>query len=128
MIDILSTLEPRLPVEWAPLTEVDPELLALTGTWYWGPAPRALKLHHDGWISLTTLVGTGGRASRLRPTGKDTWVGLDGYYAGETLRVVRRAAGSVSHLDLATFIFTREPYDVTAEIPGGVDPDGWRAL
>jgi hypothetical protein len=83
---------------------------------------------HDGWISLTPLTGGGGRASRFRPTGKETWVGLDGYYAGETLRVVRRADGSVSHLDLATFIFSREPYDVTAEIPGGVDPEGWRAL
>jgi CubicO group peptidase (beta-lactamase class C family) len=128
LIDIVATLEPPLPGEWAPLPEVDPELLALTGPWYWGPAPRALRLMHDGWISLAPLAGPGGRASRFRPTGKDTWVGLDGYYAGETLRAVRRGDGSVSHLDLATFIFTREPYEVTAEIPGGVDPEGWRAL
>ncbi|REH48652.1 CubicO group peptidase (beta-lactamase class C family) [Kutzneria buriramensis] len=125
LIDIVGTLEPQLPAEWAPLTEVDPELLALTGTWYWGPAGRSLRLLRDGWISLTPIAG-GGRASRFRPVGRETWIGLDGYYAGETLRVVRRPDGSLSHLDLATFIFTREPYDPSAEIPGGVDPDGWQ--
>ncbi|WP_211771746.1 serine hydrolase domain-containing protein [Kutzneria sp. CA-103260] len=127
LIDIVSTLEPRLPAEWRPLPAVDQELLALTGTWYWGPAPRSLRLMHDGWISLTPIA-SGGRGSRFRPTGKDTWIGLDGYYAGETLRIVRRADGSISHLDVCTFVFSREPYDVTAEIPGGVDPNGWRAL
>lgn len=127
LIDIVSTLEPRPPAEWRPLPEVDQELLAMTGTWYWGPAPRSLRLMRDGWISLTPIAAAG-RGSRFRPTGKDTWIGLDGYYDGETLRVVRRADDSISHLDLATFIFSREPYDVTAEIPGGVDPNGWRAL
>jgi hypothetical protein len=32
----------------------------------------------------------------------------------------------VSHLDLGTFVFTRQPYDPAAPIPGGVDPAGWR--
>ena len=39
-----------------------------------------------------------------------------------------RPDGAVSHLDLATFLFSREPYDAAAEIPGGVDPNGWQAL
>jgi hypothetical protein len=47
-------------------------------------------------------------------------VGLDGYFAGETLRI----AGD--HLDLDTFIFTRAPYDPEAPVPGGVDERGWR--
>ncbi|MFQ6271591.1 serine hydrolase domain-containing protein [Kutzneria viridogrisea] len=124
LIDILATSEPRLPAEWAPLTEYDPELLAMTGTWYWGPAARSLKLMPGGWINLAP-IGVGGRASRFRPEPDGTWIGLDGYYAGETLRVVRHADGSIRHLDLATFIFTRTPYDPSAEIPGGVDPSGW---
>jgi len=38
---------------------------------------------------------------------------------GEELRVVRNDDGSINHLDLATFILTRIPYDPAAPIPGG---------
>jgi D-alanyl-D-alanine carboxypeptidase len=44
----------------------------------------------------------------------------DRYHAGETLHVVRRDDGSVSHLECATFVYTRTPYDPQAPIPGGV--------
>jgi hypothetical protein len=37
--------------------------------------------------------------------------------------VVRRPDGSVSHLDVATFIYTRTPYDPDVPAPGG-HPDG----
>ena len=67
-----------------------------------------------------------GRGARFEAAGPDAWVGLDGYYTGEPLRVVRRGDGSVSHLDLASFRFTRTPYDPTADVPGGVDEQGWR--
>jgi CubicO group peptidase (beta-lactamase class C family) len=125
LVDILATSEPRLPAEWSPSSEADPNLVALTGTWYWGPAPRMLRLLPGGWLSLTPAAA-GGRASRFRPERDGTWTGLDGYYAGETLRIVRRNDGEISHLDLATFVFTRTPYDPEAEIPGGVDPKGWQ--
>ena len=69
----------------------------------------------------------GGRSSEFRPSGPDVWVGLDNYYAGERLQVVRDAAGRPRHLDVATFVYTRQPYEVGAAIPGGVDPMGWRA-
>ena len=67
-----------------------------------------------------------GRGSRFRRVGEDLWEGLDGYHTGEPLRVVRRADGAVSHLDLASFRFTRTPYDPEADVPGGVDDLGWR--
>ena len=66
-----------------------------------------------------------GRGSRFRRVGDDLWEGLDGYHTGEPLRVVRRADGTVSHLDLASFRFTRTPYDPEADVPGGVDDLGW---
>jgi CubicO group peptidase (beta-lactamase class C family) len=126
--DLIRTVderEPVLPTEWTPLPTVNPDLLALTGPWHWGPTPYTLKLHANQWLELVPTNGTG-RGSRFRPTGDGTWVGLDAYYAGETLKVVRDPAGEVSHLDLATFVFTREPYAPTDPIPGGVDPHGWR--
>lgn len=126
VVDLISTAderEPKLPAEWEP-SEVDRSLLALTGLWHWGPTPYHLRLIPGGMFDLSPV--NNGRASRFRRTGPDEWIGLDGYYAGETLRVGRSADGTPSHLDLTTFIFTRTPYDPAAPIPGGVDEAGWR--
>jgi CubicO group peptidase (beta-lactamase class C family) len=125
LITLTEEHEPLLPNEWQPST-VDSKLLSLTGLWHWGPTAYHLRLLSDGWFSLAPAEGNG-RSSRFRPLGEDTWVGLDGYYAGEKLRVGRNADGAPNHLDLVTFIFTRTPYDPSAPIPGGVDDGGWRS-
>jgi hypothetical protein len=52
-------------------------------------------------------------------SGTDEYRGANGYFAGETLRVVRRGSGEISHLEVVTFILTRVPYDPEAPIPGG---------
>lgn len=125
LINLVEELEPALPAEWEPMAEADPELLSLTGLWHWGPTPYLLRLLPEGWLRLAPVSGVG-RQSRFRPEGRDTWTGLDGYYAGETLVLHRDAAGAPSHFDLATFVFTREPYGTPDAIPGGVDETGWR--
>ncbi|WP_344476222.1 serine hydrolase domain-containing protein [Nonomuraea monospora] len=117
LLDILDRYEPRLPDEWRPVP-ADPGLLALTGLWHWGPKAYTLRLLPERGLSLEP-VGGAGRASRFVPQDDGTWLGLDGYYAGETLRV------AADHLDLNTFIFTRTPYDPDAPVPGGTD--GWHA-
>ncbi|MFE6052725.1 serine hydrolase domain-containing protein [Kitasatospora sp. NPDC056446] len=127
LITITAGHEPRLPEPWRPLPEVDRELLELTGPWYWGAAPNTLRLRADRVLELAPLAG-GGRGSRFRPEPDGTWTGLDNYYAGETLRVVRAADGTVGHLDVGSFVFTREPYGPADAVPGGVDPEGWRAM
>ena len=72
-----------------------------------------------GKLHLGPLPGRTGRASRFEQR-DGAWVGLDGYYAGETLRI------ATDHLDVGSFIFTRTPYDPAAPVPGGVDEAGWR--
>ena len=96
--------------------------IELVGTWHWGASTTTARL-----VGEDLVLGEPGtaRGSRFRRTGQDTWVGLDSYHTGEPLRVVRRADGTVSHLDLASFRFTRTPYDPTADVPGGVDDLGW---
>ncbi|CAL9475264.1 D-aminopeptidase [Streptomyces sp. enrichment culture] len=126
LLGIVAEREPSFPEPWRPRSQADPELLALAGPWYWGPAAFALRVREGRALELVP-VGGAGRASRFRPEADGTWTGLNGYYAGETLRVVRGADGSVSHLDLGTFVFTRTPYDPDAPVPGGADPRGWRA-
>ena len=126
LIAMADDHEPPLPAEWRP-APVDPALLELTGLWHWGPAPYHLRILPNGWLDLSPAVGTG-RASRFRPLGDDRWLGLDGYYAGETLTVGRDSDGRPHYLDLATFVFTRTPYNPTAPVPGGVDAAGWQPM
>ncbi|MEV0446606.1 serine hydrolase domain-containing protein [Streptomyces sp. NPDC050600] len=129
LVRIVAEAEPRLPKPWRPLpeAEVDEELLALTGPWYWGTYAYGLRVGAGRGVTLEPLRGVGRRATfRALPEGG--WIGLDGYYAGETLRAVRRPDGSVSHLDLGSFVFTREPYGPEDAVPGDVDEAGWRGL
>jgi hypothetical protein len=128
LVGIVAEREPRIPELWRPLAEVDGALLELTGPWFWGPSGYTLRLEADRHFQLVVLSGTGSRNARFRPADDGTWVGLNGYFAGETLRPVRDDAGRLSHLDIGSFVFTREPYDLDAPIPGGVDPDGWGSL
>ncbi|MFI1181515.1 serine hydrolase domain-containing protein [Streptomyces sp. NPDC020799] len=125
LVDTVARNEPRIPETWRPLGEVDSTLLELTGPWYWGAAPFALRLRADRGLELTPLSGTG-RGSRFRAEDDGTWTGLDAYYAGETLTVVRNAEYAVSHLDVGTFVLTREPYEQGDAVPGGVGKAGWR--
>jgi hypothetical protein len=90
----------------------------MLGPWFWGPSPYVLRAIPGGLLHLGGL-GRPGRSSRFRPRPDGTWVGLDGYFAGETLRLDTDA------LNLATFVFTRTPYDPAAPVPGGVDAAGW---
>ncbi|MFC9467893.1 serine hydrolase domain-containing protein [Streptomyces coelicoflavus] len=127
LVRIVAEAEPRIPEPWRPLRDVDSSVLELAGQWYWGTHAFALRLTADGGVSLGPLSGEG-RRSRFRANGDGTWTGLEGYYAGELLGAVRRTDGTVSHLDLGSFVFTRQPYEEGAGVPGGVDPEGWRGI
>ncbi|MGZ3116551.1 serine hydrolase domain-containing protein [Streptomyces sp. H62] len=127
LVRIVAEAEPRIPEPWRPSAEADAAVLELAGQWYWGTHAFALRLTPDGGVSLEPLAGFG-RRSRFRLNGDGTWTGLEGYYAGELLRAVWRPDGTVSHLDLGSFVFTRQPYDEGAPVPGGVHPEGWRGI
>lgn len=115
----LRAAEPLIVEPWS--SEPSPVALECLGVWFWGVSPCVLRAVAGGRLHLGPLPGRGGRASRFdrRPDGR--WIGLDGYYAGETLRIAE------DHLNLGTFIFTRAPYDPVAPVPGGVDGSGWHS-
>ena len=125
LVDIVAENEPRLPERWKPQPGIGPELLALTGLWYWGPRATVLRVLSPEMLELTPASGRG-RASRFRASGDGTWIGLDGYYTGETLRLVPAAGGVAGHLDLGTFIFTREPYGPGSPVAARPHEDGWQ--
>ncbi len=126
LLGILRTAEPRVVPAWRPLSAREPAgepaPLDLLGPWFWGPRPQLLVQGADGLLELRGLAGAS-RESRFRPTGPDTWVGLEGYWAGERLVVVRDADGAPGHLDVGSFTLTRTPYE-PGPTPGGV-ADGW---
>jgi CubicO group peptidase (beta-lactamase class C family) len=114
----LRAAEPRVVEPWRPAAPPVP--LDRLGVWFWGPSPYVLRATGSDLLHLGPLPGRSGRASRFAARDDGTWCGLDGYFAGETLRLAD------DHLDLGTFVFTRTPYDPGAPVPGGVDERGWR--
>jgi CubicO group peptidase (beta-lactamase class C family) len=112
-----GTAEPGPVQPWRPTQTVPPPVVPVLGVWFWGNTAVELRWHNDE-LQLRDL-----RSAELSDTFElrgDRLVGTSGYHRGETLHVVRRDDGSVSHLDCATFIYTRVPYDPSTPIPGGV--------
>jgi D-alanyl-D-alanine carboxypeptidase len=125
LVTIVTTNEPKIPDPWKPLSTVEPELLELAGPWFWGPQAYALHLPASGELDLAPLTGAGGRGTRFKRNENGLWAGQSGYFHGEILTPVRDADGRLSHLDLGSFMLTREPYDPGAPIPGGVPEKPW---
>lgn len=114
LLEELEQWEPSLPVAWTPNETVSAELADILGVWHWGARPVVFACEAGDLVVRARGVETwrfGVRDARI--------IGTRGYHSGEQLHVVRRSDGSVSHLDVGTFILTREPYEVGAPIPGG---------
>jgi CubicO group peptidase (beta-lactamase class C family) len=121
LMAILADREPIAPEPWSADSD-QTSVLELTGEWYWGTAAFTMSATRDGYLVLGE-PGEGRGCRFKRAAG--AWAGLDGYYSGEKLTVVRDGSDRVSHLDLGSFRLTRTPYDPSADVPGGVDPAGW---
>jgi CubicO group peptidase (beta-lactamase class C family) len=124
MLTTVREHEPHVVPAWQPLAFIDEDDLSLVGPWYWGTTPFGLRLNTDGELELLNLFG-GGRGASFRRRDDGSWVGLNGYHAGEPLRPVLDDDGRLIALDLGSFVFTRTPYDPAAPVPGGTHPEGW---
>src|SRR5699024_3831632 len=124
--DVLDEFEPRLPGTWVSQSAVLADRLAPTVAWFWGASERRRRVRPDGRLRPDRASGKLSGA-RTRPTREATWVGLQGYFRGERLRVSRDAEGTPRYLDIATFVLTRRPYEPGDVVPGGLDEGGWPA-
>jgi CubicO group peptidase (beta-lactamase class C family) len=124
LLRILADGDPVSPPQWVPAA-ADPELLSMLGSWYFGPSQYVLRLSGTDTLEL----GPAGEqdAVRFQRSEGGPWIALDDDFTGEPLVPVRGPDGGVLSLDLASFAFTRTPYDPQAPVPGGVDPAGWHA-
>ena len=114
LLDEVERCEPTLAEPWRPTEAVPAELADALGVWHWGNTPFVFSMEGDRLVASKD-----GEAKYAFAVRDGRAVGISGYHAGEELRVVRRADGSVSHLDIATFVYTRVPYDPDAPVPGG---------
>ncbi|HEY0950428.1 serine hydrolase domain-containing protein [Nocardioides sp.] len=114
LLEELERCEPTLAEPWRPTESVPAELAGVPGVWHWGNTPVVFAMEGE------ELVGLRNGVEAYRFVVRDgRVVGRTGYHAGEELHVVRRPDGSVGHLEAATFVYTRTPYDPEAPIPGG---------
>jgi hypothetical protein len=107
-----------VPPAWRPVAEVPPEIEEVLGVWHWGCTPHVFSAENSRDGVQLVVRKDGVLLYRFAPQG-GRLVGVAGHHHGETLRVVRHPDGSVSHLDLRTFLFTRTPYDPDVPVPGG---------
>jgi D-alanyl-D-alanine carboxypeptidase len=122
MLQTLEAAEPSLPPAWQPVTDVPREIGEILGVWFWGNV--AVSMSYDGQQVIVRLLGQGVPWCTFRLVAPGRLVGATGYFAGEPLHAVPRPGLGVGHLECATFIFTRRPYDPEAPIPGGTSPSG----
>jgi CubicO group peptidase (beta-lactamase class C family) len=105
---VLDAVPEPTPVPWRPRVTPPADVAPLCGRWWW--MGREFQLDWDAEAGQLVLTGTraGSEEWRFAPEGADRWRGLTGDQVGELLRV-RRAGGDVVALDLATFVFSRDP-------------------
>ncbi|HEU5036175.1 MAG TPA: serine hydrolase domain-containing protein [Nocardioides sp.] len=120
LLEELERCEPTIAEPWRPTAAVPDALAGVPGVWHWGNTAIVLAMEGSDLVARRNGV----ELYRFRVTGEGRVIGRSGYHAGEEMRVVRRADGSVHYLEVATFIYTRTPYDPTAPIPGGVPAEG----
>lgn len=104
LLEALEEHEPTVLPAWRPEASVPAELVDVLGVWHWGNTAFVFALEEGRLVVRESGVREydfSVRDGRI--------VGVSGYHSGETLWVRRHPDGTVSHLEIATFVYTREP-------------------
>jgi len=106
-LDLLGAAAPGEEVDaWMPSVDVPQQVAEILGLWFWGNTALEMRWH-NGLLESRTLAPP--ELSDRYAVTPDRIVGVEGYHLGETLHVHRNPDGSISHLECATFVYTRHP-------------------
>jgi CubicO group peptidase (beta-lactamase class C family) len=110
-LEVLTTVldaEPEVPKPWRPAPPPSAESAELCGRWWWMGAE--FEVAADGADLVMRPMGSSARPPwRFVREARDRWRGTAGTNAGEVLTVLRDPHGAVAQLDIATFVFSRDP-------------------
>jgi CubicO group peptidase (beta-lactamase class C family) len=99
--------EPVAVQPWRPATPPSGAAAELSGRWWW--MGREYQITADGADVVMDLVESSRKPQRFTVEGPGRWRGLSGENEGEILTVLRSPAGVVEKIDIATFVFGRDP-------------------
>ncbi|HET9518311.1 MAG TPA: serine hydrolase domain-containing protein [Actinoplanes sp.] len=109
-LEVLNTVldaEPPSAPTWRPSAAPSGPAAELTGRWWW--MGREFEVTATGDELVFTSLSTPGLPWRFVAEAPDRWRGRSGLNDGEILQVRRDEAGAVTVLDIATFLFSRDP-------------------
>jgi CubicO group peptidase (beta-lactamase class C family) len=99
--------EPVTPEPWRPAAAPAGAAAELCGRWWW--MGREFEVVADGARIVMRGVGAAAEPWCFEQEAPDRWRGRTGDNTGEVLQVLRDADGAVQRLDIATFVFARDP-------------------
>jgi CubicO group peptidase (beta-lactamase class C family) len=97
--------EPEPVAAWRPPAAPHGEAAEICGRWWWMGREYSIVPDGDALLMDGPLAET--RFAREAP---DRWRGLSGPNEGEVLRILRTPDGAAERLDIATFLFSRDPH------------------
>jgi CubicO group peptidase (beta-lactamase class C family) len=106
VLDAVLSGEPVPVARWQAAAPPPAEVATLCGRWWW--MGREFEARWDGALVLRGTA-PGAESWRFTKEAPDRWRGQTGEQAGEILAVLRDPDGAVTGLDIATFVFRREP-------------------
>jgi CubicO group peptidase (beta-lactamase class C family) len=106
-LNVVLDAEPIPPQPWRPAVPSEGAAVELCGRWWW--MGREYELTADGADLVIEGLGTPRESWRFTPESPDRWRGRSGMNDGELLQVRRDPGGAVTLLDIATFLFSRDP-------------------
>ena len=111
LLDTVLDAEPVPPRPWRPAGAAPaPEVAALTGRWWWMGREYEATWDSEADELVVSLIRPAGAVPwRFTREATDRWRGRSGMNDGEILAVRRDPDGTPTALDIATFVFTRDP-------------------
>jgi CubicO group peptidase (beta-lactamase class C family) len=109
-LEALTTVldaEPETVEPWRPPAAPEGEAAELCGRWWW--MGREYEVAADGADVVMTCLTVPAKPWRFAREAPDRWRGRSGMNDGEVMTVLRAPGGAVDRLDIATFVFARDP-------------------